>query len=78
MVGTKKVDVCTFLFVTQAASDQICLGWVAFSQLDGLDADVAGAGFYPGLARPLIGDLRLYVGKLLCGREEFCRRFWHA
>jgi hypothetical protein len=46
--------------------------------LDGLDADVAGVGFYPGLAGSLIGDLHLCVSKLLCSREDFCRRFWHA
>jgi hypothetical protein len=77
-VGPKKTDERAFLFVTQAASNQSCLGWSAFSQLDGLDADVAGVGFYPGLAGSLIGDLHLCVSKLLCSREDFCRRFWHA
>jgi hypothetical protein len=45
-IGHKKIDERAFLFVTEAASDQSCLGWVAFSQLDGLDANVAGIGFY--------------------------------
>jgi hypothetical protein len=47
-IGPKKTDERVFLFVTQATSDQSYLGWVAFSQLDGLDADVAKVGFYPG------------------------------
>jgi hypothetical protein len=37
-------------------------------QLDGLDADVAGVGFNPRLARPLVGDLHLCVGQLQRGR----------
>jgi hypothetical protein len=77
-VGPKKTDERIILFVTQVASNQSYLGWVAFSQLDGLDADVARVGFYPGLAGSLIGDLHLCVGELLCGREDFCRRFSHA
>jgi hypothetical protein len=47
-------------------------------QLDGLDADVAGVGFNPRLAWPLVRDLHLYVGQLQRGREYFCRRLWHA
>jgi hypothetical protein len=78
MVGPKKTDKHAFLFVTQAASDQSCLGWVTFSQLDDLDANIAGVGFYPGLAGSLIGDLHLYVGELLYVREDFRRRFWHT
>jgi hypothetical protein len=31
MVGFMKTDERAFLFVTQAASDQSCLGWIAFS-----------------------------------------------
>jgi hypothetical protein len=56
-VSPKEADERAFLFVTQAASDQSSLGWVAFLQLDGLDADIAGVGFYPRLARALVGDL---------------------
>jgi hypothetical protein len=42
-----------------SAHDQSSLGPVAFLQLDGLDADVAGVGFNPQLARSLVGDLHL-------------------
>jgi hypothetical protein len=56
-VSPKETDEHAFLFFTQATPDQSSLGRVAFLQLDGLDADVAGVGFNPRLVRPLAGDL---------------------
>jgi hypothetical protein len=58
-VSPKEADERTFLSVIQAIPDQSSLGWVTFLQLDGLDADIAGVGFDPRLARPLAGDLHL-------------------
>jgi hypothetical protein len=72
-LAPKEADEHVFLIVVQAASNQSSLGRVAFVQLDGFDADVTGVGFYPRLARPLIGDLHLCVDEL-----DFCGRFWHA
>jgi hypothetical protein len=46
MVSPKEADECNFLFVTQAASNQSSLERVAFLQLDGLDANIAGVGFH--------------------------------
>jgi hypothetical protein len=77
-VSPKEADECAFLFFTQAAYDQSSLGRVAFLQLDGLDADVAGVGSNPRLARPLVGDLHLSVSELLHGREYFRKILWRA
>jgi hypothetical protein len=45
IVSPKEADERAFLSVTQATSEQSSLGRVAFLQLDGPDADVAGLGF---------------------------------
>jgi hypothetical protein len=77
-VSPKEANEHAFLFVTLAASDQSCLGWVTFLQLDGLDADIAGVGFNPRLAIPQARDIHLRVGEFLHGREYYCRGLWHA
>jgi hypothetical protein len=47
-VGPKEADECAFLFIVQAVSNQSSPGRVAFLQLDGLDANIAGVEFYLG------------------------------
>jgi hypothetical protein len=58
-ISLNEADKRAFLFVTQATFDKSSLGRITFLQLDGLDADIAGVGFNPRLARPLTKDLHL-------------------